>query len=419
MSKTAREIAADILCEIDKGAMSHAALNSAFRKYDLIPSDKDMTKLLVSGVLEHLTEIDGIIDSYSKKTAAGLKPIVRNVLRISIYQLSYMQNVPQSAVCNEAVKIIDRRKLYGLKGFVNAVLRNYADKAPKSPRNASSELPRYIYDILLKRCGNEQIKAVIKAFDAPSKLTCRFNLSKASEAEIIDSLKAQGIEAVKSYFVNNGYEIIGDVPVGEIEAFKAGLIQIQGLSSIYAAEALAPNPGAKVLDICAAPGGKSIAIADMVGADGKVVSRDLTDKKVRMIMKNAVRCGFSQIEAEVKDAASFYPEDECAYDFVLADLPCSGLGTLGHKQEVRYRVSAEKVSEIARLQRSILSNAARYVKPGGRLVYSTCTFTYEENEVNAAFIRDSLGLSLISERQLLPGIDPVSDGFYVAVFVKE
>lgn len=415
--KSAREIAADILSDVDEGALSNVALTTHLKNHNLISSDRDMVKLLVNGTLEHINEIDRVINANSKKKASAHKPIVRNVLRISIFQLYYLRNIPASAVCNEAVKIIDRRNIKGLKPFVNAFLRNIAKNVPESISDRS-EIPEYLYSILKDRAG-DKLEDVINAIDSQTKVSCRFNLSKADKDDILQLLEKDNIKVTRSDFVRNGYYLEGYDKISDIEAFNMGYLQIQGISSIKAVEELNPKTGSKVLDICAAPGGKTIAIADIVGPTGCVISRDLTEKKVRMIISNAKRCGMNNIIAQVKDATVFYSEDEAAFDYVLADLPCSGLGTIGHKIEIRNRMNMDKVRELSRLQRQILDNAVRYVKPGGKLLYSTCTITREENEENSAYI-ESLGLKRtdINDTLLLPGIDEVSDGFFYSLFTK-
>lgn len=411
--KNARELAADILCEVEIGAKSNECISNALDASGLSDSDRHFATLLVQGTLEKLISIDEILASYSKNPIAKLRPIVRNVLRISIYQLKYLSNIPQSAVCNEAVKIIERRKIYGLKAYVNAVLRSCCNDVPIEEK---STVPKWIEDIIAKRAGDKS-DAVLKSLDESTPLICRYNLSKASADEITGILAAQGIYSERIEGTIAGYELTSGIPVSQITAFQNGLIQIQNVSSIIAAEKLAPNKGDKVLDLCAAPGGKSIALADMVGATGIVVAGDLTPKKIGYIKSNVERCGFSQVTAEVRDACVFIPSEENTYDCVLADLPCSGLGTIGHKKEIRYRMSPEKVKELSALQRKILVNAVRYVKAGGKLLYSTCTITFEENEENAEYIK-SLGLNLVEERQFLPGLDPKCDGFYYALFEK-
>lgn len=416
---TSREVAAQILVEVDKGAMSNVALNEYLRKENFSSSDRDFIKYLVSGVLETLPELDHIIIDYSGKDASKQKPIVRNVLRLSIYQLLYMPNIPISAVCNEAVKIINKRKMYGLKGFVNALLRRCSENIEElSGKYSEENMPSFIKDIIAKRVGDDKTKIVLEALKNTGKLTCRFNLSKATEDDIIASLNAQNINVTKISFLNNGYILENYDDVLAINAFHDGLIQVQGASSILACETLNPSINSKVLDICAAPGGKSIALADIVGKEGIVYSRDLTESKVKMISNNALRCKMNNIIPEIKDATVFYEEDIEAYDYVMADLPCTGLGTIGHKQEIRYRINNDKINELANLQRLILDNAVRYVKPGGYLLYSTCTITFEENEENAKYIEDK-GLIKVNDKQLLPGIDEVSDGFYVSLFHKQ
>ncbi len=411
--KNARELAADILCEVEKGAKSNECLSNALDTSGLSDSDRHFVSLLVQGTLEKLLSIDEILSAYSKNPIIKLRPIVRNVLRISVYQLEYLANIPQSAVCNEAVKIIERRKIYGLKAYVNAVLRSCCNNI-SNENNIS--VPKWIADIIYRR-GGDKADVVLRSLDESTPLICRYNLSKACAEEITKELADQSIKSEHVAGTLAGYELTSDIPVSQITAFQKGFIQIQNVSSIIAAEKLSPNKGDKVLDICAAPGGKSIALADMVGVTGVVLACDLTPKKIGYINSNVERCGFSQVTTAVRDACEYFATEENAYDCVLADLPCSGLGTIGHKKEIRFRITPEKVKELSTLQKRILDNAVRYVKTGGKLLYSTCTITYEENEENTEYIQ-KLGLKLLESRQFLSGIDQKCDGFYYALFEK-
>ena len=447
--KTARETAVDILCEIDKGAMSHEVLKARLDAGSLNSNDRDFVKVLVFGTLENLPYIDGRIQELAGRPASAQRPIVRNTLRISIYQFSYLKNIPSSAVCNEAVKIIEKRKLFGMKGFVNAVLRRCASEtADAGDATAEQSLPEYILDILKSFLPEEDVGIVAKALLTKPPLCFRMNISLFAKEEIADCLRADAAKYLPHPIVTDSYYFTYAVNPAKLEAFNKGMIQIQGAASALACRILSPEKGSRVLDICAAPGGKTMALADMTGTGGRVIARDLTERKIKKIIENAARCGFETIITEVKDAAVFYPEDEEAFDYVMADLPCSGLGTISQKPEIRYRMNPEKIRELSALQKKILDSAVRYVKPGGYMVFSTCTFTPDENTENFEYIKNNLGLSPVdltdksqnhgldlfvswetAERhseelkngyiQILPGIDELTGGFFISLFRKE
>ena len=319
-----------------------------------------------------------------------MKPVIRNILRMSVYQILYMDRIPDSAACNEAVKLAGKRHFQGLKGFVNGILRRISrenEGITESLPDLSVRLsvPKWLTAMWRGELGEERTETVLKAFLRERPVMVRCNESLAERETILASLESQGVQADPSPYFPSVLELSGYDHLEMLEAFQMGWLQVQDLSSVFAGLAASPQKGDFVLDVCAAPGGKSLHVADLLRGNGMVEARDLTEKKAELIEENIQRCGFSNIRARVWDALV---PDETVFgkaDIVLADLPCSGLGIIGKKPDIKLRMTKESADDLARLQRQILSVVWQYVKPGGILVYSTCTIHQAENQENAAW----------------------------------
>ena len=434
-----REIALDILLEIlERGGYSHIILRQALNKYQYLDkSERAFISRIAEGTVEYLLQIDYIIDSFSNTKVSKMKPVIRTILRMSVYQLIYMDRVPDSAVCNEAVKLAVKRKFTGLKGFVNGVLRNISrNKEGLSWPNDSVRysMPAWIVSMWEESYGRETAVTMMESFLKNKKTTVRCNLAKASKEDIIQSLKNQGAEVSESG-ISEAVLCIEKYDYMEgLEAFQKGYIQVQDLSSSFVGEIADPKKGDYVIDVCGAPGGKSIHIADKLDGTGMVEVRDLSLLKINMVEENIRRCGFLNIRTKVQDALVTDPDSVEKADIVIADLPCSGLGIIGRKPDIKYRMTPETMESLAALQRNILTVAQAYVKPGGRLIFSTCTINRKENEENARWFLEQFPFDCISLKgklgekldsaaanrdfiQLLPGIHPC-DGFFIAAFQK-
>ena len=432
-----RGIVLDILSEVlDKGSFVHLVLNQALQKYQYLDkSDRAFITRVTEGTLEYLLQIDHIINKYSKTKTDKMKPLIRNLLRMSVYQILYMDRVPDSAVCNEAVKLAVKRRFTGLKGFVNGVLRTISrEKASlvfDSPSLAYS-IPQWMYDMWEKEYGSAKAEMIAASFleDRPTWVRC--NLSRALREAILKSLDSQGVmvkelDCLPSVLAISGYDYMEG-----LECFQNGWIQVQDATSAFVGELADPKEGDYIIDVCAAPGGKSLHLADKMKGTGMVEARDLSYQKTALIEENVARSGAANIKAVVWDA--LVPDEDAREkaDIVIADLPCSGLGIIGKKPDIKYNMTMDKMRELSRLQRDILSVVWQYVKPGGTLVYSTCTIDPMENEGNAMWLSENFPLepvdlsgrlgadfdepSLKDGRiQFLPGIHPF-DGFFISVF---
>ena len=377
-----------------------------------------------------------MIDSFSKVPVNKMKPQIREILRSAVYQLKFMDSVPDSAVCNEAVKLAQRKGFYNLKPFVNGVLRTIAREIGKLELPSREEdevrylsvkysMPEYLVEKWKAAYGVKTTEKILEDFLTERPITVRCRTHKASLKEIVTSLKAQGVTVQQAPYLPYALKISDYNHILTLDAFLQGKILVQDISSMLVAQTAAPKKGDYVIDVCAAPGGKSTHIAELLQGSGHVLARDLTDNKVDMIEENIERHGLNNMSAEVWDATVFDADSAGKADILICDLPCSGLGVLGRKKDIRYKMTPESVDEIAALQRQILDTVHTYVKPNGVLVYSTCTIDEAENEDNVRwfiekhpeFELDKSFAEGTGMKQILPG-EHGSDGFFIARFIK-
>ncbi len=435
-----REIILDALMEIlEKGAYSHVVLGQALNKYQYLEKqDRALITRVVEGTIEYKLTIDAVLSLCSSVRVEKMKPVIRTILRMSVYQILYMDRIPDSAVCNEAVKLAAKRRFQGLKGFVNGVLRTVArqkDTFVFTDWSRKYSMPDWLIRRWKAQYGAAVTESMLQAFLRDMPTTVRCNLDRADVETIRKSLESQGVTVEESPLLPQALLLSGYDYLERLEAFREGWIQVQDVSSAFVGEVADPAPGELVLDLCGAPGGKSLHIADKMKGTGRVIVRDLTEAKIRMVEDNIARAGFTNMEAEVWDAREPDPRYEGKADLVIADLPCSGLGIIGKKPDIKYQATEEKLADLALLQREILAAAARYVKPGGRLIYSTCTINRQENEEQREWfllafpfrpqsIAGKMGKNIHEATmkdgyiQLLPGQYPC-DGFFIAAFIRE
>lgn len=442
-----REMILEILLQIEEGEHSHIAIRSALSKYQFLPrQERAFITRVCEGTLEYRIQIDYILDSFSKVTVDKMKPPIREILRSAVYQLRYMDSVPDSAVCNEAVKLTQRKGFYNLKPFVNGVLRTIARemdqvKFPSREENLVRSLsveysmPEQLVERWLEAYGEETTEKILKDFLEEKPLTVRCRTYLNSQEAIVKSLIDQGVKVEPAPYLPYACHISGFDHILALDAFINGKILVQDVSSMLVAEAADPQKGDYVIDVCAAPGGKSLHVGDKMEGFGTVDARDVSQYKVNLIEENIRRTNSINVQAKVQDATIFDQESELLADIVLADVPCSGYGVIGKKPDIKYRVTPQKQEEIVILQRTILDRAANYVKPRGTLIFSTCTIAKEENEENMMwflqnypFKLESLDPCLPEELhsettalgylQLLPGVHK-TDGFFIAKFRRK
>jgi 16S rRNA (cytosine967-C5)-methyltransferase len=410
-----RELVLDILMAIEKGeGFSHKLIKDTLDKYDYLDrKDKAFMKRIVEGTLERQMYLDFVINAFSNTPVNKMKPLIRCLLRMSTYQLIFMQ-VPDRAVCNEAVKLAAKRKFVNLKGFVNGVLRKIAGSKENLPAPSREDMvsflsitysmPVWLVKKWIDELGAEITEGVLKQLLEISPVTIRIKESVSAEdkAALLAQMKEQGIEVEAHPYLPYAYTLSHLEGMHQVPGFSQGLIAVQDVSSMLAVEAAGIQPGNLVLDVCAAPGGKTMLAAEKTGPQGMVIARDLSDMKVSYIEENAGRMCLDQVHVQVHDALVLDENMIGKADVVIADLPCSGLGIIAKKRDIKYNVTPESLRELQELQRQILDVVSQYVKPGGTLIYSTCTINPMENEENRTYIIEELGFTPESMDAYLP-----------------
>ena len=498
MAGNPRAVVLDILIDVlEHGGFSHQTIYRLLNEEGFTSKERAFAVRLARGTIENALLLDDCIDQVSKTPVRKMKPLVRNVLREAVYQIRFMDNVPDSAAVNEAVKLMRKRGLSQLSGFVNGVLRGYlrARDAGKEPQPRTDEArystPQWILDLWQESYPSE-MKSILEGLNQKPDLTIAVNTRKISAEDLISRLREEGVEAelletegVEAERLETGQfctvtgqpgsksegaggrqksssldkiRLNSSVDLERLPEFKEGLFYVQDLSSMLPAEAVMENLSQAddqgsykqtdgqdsskqtdsqgyskqtdtqgsgkqtdsqapltVIDLCSAPGGKSINMSLLLGENANIISRDQSEEKIGKIRENAARLGISNIHPQVWDGTKTDPDMIGKADVILADLPCSGLGVFNRKPDIKYRVNEKDLQELQNLQREILTASLPYLKDGGLLVYSTCTVNPGENQENRDWIlREAPHLSLIEDRQVFASAR--QDGFYVAVF---
>ena len=457
-----REAVLEILTGIrENGTYSHIAVKEMLDRCEREGMDRRQrafVKRLTEGVIERRIELDDVLRRYAKK-GARIRPVIRDILRMGIFQILYMDSVPDSAACNEAVKLT---KKYGKKenaGFVNGLLRNAvrdkeagklaADSAPAGGElsgigelSRKFSMPEWIVSMWQEQLGEEETEKLLEALLKVRPVAIRFDdrCSQERREEILAQMSEKGVKAVKGQYLPYCYELTGTDSIQELPGYREGMWTVQDESSMMVAEAAGLAGGETVYDVCAAPGGKAMHCASKLLAGsaggtetGKVHAFDLSKGKTAQILKNVRRMHLPNVVVAQRDALIPVPEEAGKADVLLCDLPCSGLGVIGRKRDIKYHVTPEQLAELAQLQKDILRSAVPYLKEGGVLIYSTCTINAGENEEVAEFIEKEMGMCpdpltpYLPERipgirgnqlQLLPHVHG-TDGFFLARFVKK
>ena len=370
-----------LISKVDKGAYSNIVLNDAFREFFLSPKEKAFMTEIFYGVIRNKKFLDYIIDIYTKDIR---KEWIRNLLRISIYQITFM-NSDDKGVVWEATELAKKYSI-AISKFINGTLRNYLRNKDSELKRLDNEknyeilysIPKWFYDTLEKQYGNENLKQAITSLKKIPYLSVRVNKLKYTEEEFEEFLKEKDIQIIKKvdtvYYVNSGLII-------NSEEFKTGKIIAQDASSYLAAKNLGVMPNELVLDICAAPGGKTAVLAEEMKNSGEVIAIDIHQHKIKLIDTNMKKLGIDIVKAIVMDARNVNKQGR-KFDKILVDVPCSGYGVIRKKPEILYSKNRENIEELAKLQLEILNSAADILKDGGELIYSTCTITDEENTNN-------------------------------------
>lgn len=458
-----RELVLEVLLAVTRDhAYSHLVIREMLEKYQYLgKQERSFLKRVCEGTLEQMIWIDYVINQFSSVKVNKMKPQIRCILRSSVYELQFMDAIPASATCNEAVKLAQKRGFRNLKGFVNGVLRSVSrnlgkislpdrEQEPVRYLSVKYSMPEWILQ-LWQTYPLEQVEEMLQSFLMEAPTTVRINPLKTTKEELRQELMAEHItvredEEVPGVFYLEGYDFLQKIP-----SFREGKFYVQDTSSMQVAICACPKPGDYILDVCAAPGGKSIHLAELLweaengaATDGEtdnqaavqgvmnckaegnqdtairgmVEARDLTEQKVSLIQENIDRCGLSNICAVQADARILDESKAGKADIVIADLPCSGLGVLSRKADIKYRVTLEECHKLRDLQRQILHTVQQYVKPQGILIYSTCTINPMENEENVSwFLQEHNNFRLELQKQIWPGKGK-NDGFFLAKMRK-
>lgn len=440
-----REIVLDMLPRVIEGdEFSHRVLSKTLRKYQDRPKqERAFISRLFTGTVKRYITLDYIIEQFSSLPVKKMKPFIRNLLRMSVYQLIYMDSIPASAVCNEAVKLAKKRGFSRLSGFINANLRNIArmgkdiqypdkEKDYKYYLHIMYSVPRWLVDMLTEQYDEHQVEMMLAASLREKEITIRCNRIKTTPDKLQDLLAGEGVTAIGHPYLKEAFVISDFDYLESLDTFRTGLFAVQDVSSMLVGEVAGADNKDFVVDVCAAPGGKSLHVAEKAA---RISARDVSEYKTGLIDKNILRMGINNIDTKVWDATVVDPDIIGSADIVIADLPCSGLGVLGKKYDIKYKLTQKQQKELVELQRKILGIVSRYVKPGGIMIYSTCTVNQEENIenmnwflANHEFLADSLDDFLPSPLhsdttkegylQLLQGIHQ-TDGFFICRMKKK
>lgn len=424
----------------DKGKFSHKVLSRTLDKNQYLEKkDRAFISILCEGVIERLLTLDFIINCYSKVKVKKMKPLIRTLLRLSVYQLYFMDGVPASAVCDEAVKIAKLRGFSGLSGFVNGVLRNMVrnPEIGQIPDDISIKysVPNWLTEELTAQYGEDIVKTIFQASFEKQETSIRYNEDKISPEDLRKELEQEGVHVEQGSFLPYAFKLTGYDSLSRLQSFQKGHFTVQDESSMLVGEIAGVKTGDTIIDVCAAPGGKSLHVASKLKGSGHVSSRDVSEHKTALIKENIDRLGLTNITVKVQDALTSCEDSKHTADILIADLPCSGLGVIGKKPDIKYNMTKEKLNDLKKLQQEILTVVSEYVKPGGTLIYSTCTINQGENLDNLNWLLkefpfklesldDFLPKHLISETtqkgylQLIQGVHP-SDGFFIARLKRE
>ena len=401
------------------GAYSNIAVNSYLKEADLTPADKAFATALIYGVLDRKITLDYVISSFVKTPIKKLSPFTLNVLRTALFQIMYMDKIPESAAVNEAVKLIKKSKESRNSGFVNAVLRNVLRAESLLPTGDSVKdlsviysCPENIIESFINDYGNQTAVILLAEALKPAPLTVRVNTVKTDiETFIKEMPDSVAVKPSGAVVINKGIDINNNT------LYKYGHFYVQDTASQTAVSVLSPKAGDRVLDMCAAPGGKSFSLALLMENKGEIISCDIYDHKCELIKKSADRLGLDIIKPIVQDG-TVYNSDLGEFDCVLCDVPCSGLGIIRRKPDIKYKDFSE-FDGLLPIQKAILNNAKKYVKTGGKLLYSTCTLRKAENEnIVNEFLAQNSDFKLEYSHTFMPHIDG-TDGFYCALLIKK
>lgn len=444
-----REVVLDILLELSsQNEYSNILISRALEKYnDLDGKEKAFIKRVSEGTLERRIQIDFVLEQFSTVPVKKMKPLIRELMRMSCYQILFMENIPDAAVCNEAVKLAKKRKFQSLQGYVNGVLRAivrgkekiiYPDRqtAYHDYLSVCYSMPLWLVEHFCNAYGDERCELILQSFLQPGAVSVRFQetLDDKERERLIKVWQQEGVEVCKSTYLPYAVEIEKSDGIRNLAGYGEGAFAVQDVSSMLVVEAVGIKAGDTIIDVCAAPGGKALHAAAKLAGTGQVIACDVTPYKADKIEENRDRLHMTNVSVKVRDARITDEELVGQADVLLADVPCSGLGVIGKKQDIKYRVTPESLQQVIALQKEIVGNVVQYLKPDGIMMYSTCTMNPAENEKMVRWICDKYDMEQVSMApympealkeeadkgyiQLLPGVHK-TDGFFLAKLRKK
>ncbi|SEJ11367.1 NusB antitermination factor [Propionispira arboris] len=411
----AREIALKIINDVHTNdAYANVSLTRELRKHEVSDQDRRFVTELVYGCVKAGDSLDWILSQYINRPIKKIAPIIQDVLRLGIYQIFFMDKVPESAACNQSVELAKKYGHIGTVKFVNAVLRNAVRQPEKAvyPNGKGQATkyaalaynhPEWLVKRWIKEFGYDMAVKLCEFNNTNAALSIRTNTLKTNRSDLMNILSAEQVVCYESEWTPEGLVCQSHPAMDQIKSLTEGLFQVQDESSMLVAHVLDPQPGEFIIDTCSAPGGKTTHIAALMQNKGRVLATDIYEHKLKRVNENAERLGIQIIQTELLDATQIGDVYEQQADRVLVDAPCSGLGVLRRKPDARWKKSPALLVELPKLQIEILKSAAKAVKPGGVLVYSTCTIAKEENQtVVNLFLADHPEFELEQTGQFLP-----------------
>ncbi len=425
---TVRFTATKILFDVTiNGAYSNVALAQMLREKKFADLDRKFCTELVYGAVKAGESLDWKISRYLNRPLSKVDEKILAVLRIGMYQIFFLDRVPNSAAVNESVELSKKFCSIGASKFVNAVLRSAVRDPHKSDFPTGDDIkslalrtfhPAWLVKLFAEEFGLDAAKKILAFDNTDPPLCLRVNFLRTTRENVLDALKTFGLQAEPSTFAPEGIICRKHSALDEFQTLRAGLCQVQDESSMTVARTLDPKPGEFVIDCCAAPGGKSTHLAELMQNRGRIIAADIYKRKIHHISQNAERLGISIIEPLLIDARKLGDKFPAQADKVLVDAPCSGLGVLRRKADLRWKKNFDDLNALPTLQTEILSSAAKTLKPGGILVYSTCTIIRRENEsVVENFLASHENFRLVEMKTLLPHVTG-TDGFFSAKLIR-
>ncbi len=426
-----REIALKVLYDVDKnGAYSNIALDEALRQARkrqerIEPRDVGFISEIVYGTISWKLTIDEIIKKYSNIRIQKISPWILNILRMSAYQILFLDKVPKSAAVNEGVNLAKRYGHKASSNFVNAILRKVSKEDYKAffeiqnhveRISKTTSMPMWLVEELLNENTVEKVEQICQNSNIRPKVCIRVNTLQTDVSTLIEELGKQGIQVEKGESENFLF-LEGAKNIEKLKCFQEGKFTVQDEVAGWIPEMLSPQPNEKVLDACSSPGGKTTYMAELMKNQGEIKAWDLHEHRVKLVEKAASRLGISMIKTEVKDAMLYEEKYAEYFDKILLDVPCLGIGVLKRKPDIKWKRKKEDIEEITKIQEKILENCSKYVKKGGELVYSTCSILKKENEdMIYKFIKNNTNFEIVKLTQVYQ--NEKADGFFMAKIRK-